>query len=405
MPPRSDQVSVPAAWIRGGSSNAVFYHEKDLPPEGEMRDRLLKRAMGTPDPIQIDGVGGAKAVTSKIAIIRPSERDDADIDYIFAQSGVKDDLIDYTANCGNISAGVGPFAIDEGLVSNFRKGQSLDPKIRTQEVRIFNTGTEKVLISHVPIDHDGYSIASGEYTMAAVPGTGAPILMDYRETVGASRNIGVLPSGNPQDTIDLNGKPVNITIGDVGNIIVFVSAEAMGISGKETAEALTEDRQLLDRVREVRGKASQLVGLCDDWRNVDQESPYMPMFNIISEAAPGDAEAHMTGRLFLDNMCHPSMAGTASVCTAAMSRTKGSLVYELVGKKARSQKVLNIAHPLGVIPVAVEIEQQTADTESPAFTTLSFIRTSRRLMDGKIYVPKEIFHSQSTGVNGVNGDA
>ena len=405
MPPRSDQVSIPAAWIRGGSSNAVFYHEKDIPPEGPTRDRVLKRVMGTPDPIQIDGLGGAKAVTSKIAIIRPSKRDDADIDYIFAQSGVKDDLIDYTANCGNISSGVGPFAIDEGLVSDFRKGRSLDPKIRTQEVRIFNTGTEKVLISHVPIDQDGFSVASGEYPMAAVPGTGAPILMDYRETVGASRNKGLLPSGNPTDRIELDGRPVSITIGDAGNIIVFVSADDMGVSGKETAEAMTEDRGLLDRVREVRGKAAQLVGLCENWQNVDQESPYMPMLNIISDAPADDSEAHMTGRLFLDNMCHPSMAGTASVCTTAMSRTRGSLVYDLVGKQARDQKVLNISHPLGVIPVAVEIEEQTTGTESPAFTTLSFIRTSRRLMDGKVYVPKDIFESPVNGVNGINGHA
>lgn len=164
MPARADQISIPAAWIRGGSSNAVFYHERDLPPEGPLRDKVLKRVMGTPDPIQIDGLGGAKAVTSKIAVIRPSQRDDADIDYIFAQSGVHDDVIDYTGNCGNISSGVGPFAIDEGLVSDFRKGTSLNPKIRTQEVRIFNTGTQKVLISHVPIDEEGYSIASGEYS-------------------------------------------------------------------------------------------------------------------------------------------------------------------------------------------------------------------------------------------------
>lgn len=241
--------------------------------------------------------------------------------------------------------------------------------------------------------------------MAAVPGTGAPILMDYRETVGASRNAGLLPSGNPTDKIELEGKPVDITIGDVGNIIVFVSSDAMGVSGKETAEAMTEDRGLLDRVREVRGKAAKLVGLCDDWRTVDQESPYMPMLNIVSESSADDSESHMTGRLFLDNMCHPSMAGTASVCTTAMSRTKGSLLYDLVGKKARSEKFLNIAHPLGIIPVAVEVEEATADTGSPAFTTLSFIRTSRRLMDGKVYVPKEVLESHTNTVNGTNGHA
>lgn len=399
MPPRADQVAVPAAWVRGGSSNAVFYHEKDLPPEGPLRDRLLKRVMGTPDTIQIDGVGGAKAVTSKIAVIRPSRRDDADIDYIFAQSGVKNDVIDYTANCGNISSGVGPFAIDEGLVSDFREGRSLDPKIRTQEVRIFNTGTQKVLISHVPIDDEGYSVASGEYTMAAVPGTGAPILMDYRETVGASRDSGLLPTGNPVDKIDVDGQSVDITIGDAGNLIVFVSAEDMGVSGHETAEALTEKNGLLDRVREVRGKAAKMVDLCQDWRKVDEESPFMPMLVILSGPPKNSPEAHMSGRLFLDDMCHPSMAGTGSVSTAAMSRTRGTLVYELVGKKVRAEDQLKIAHPLGVIPVAVQVEKD-ADTESPSFSTLSFIRTSRRLMDGQVYVPKDIFEHASNGVNG-----
>ena len=343
-------------------------------------------------------------MTSKIAIIRPSQRRDADVDYIFAQSGVRDDAIDYTANCGNISSGVGPFAIDEGLVENFRKGRSLDADIITQEVRIFNTGTEKVLISHVPIDEDGYSVAAGNYTMAAVPGAGAPILMDYRETVGASRNKGLLPTGNPRDAIKMeDGGSVDITIGDVGNIIVFVGAEAMGVSGLETAEALTENRSLLDRVREVRGKASHLVDLCQDWRKVDEESPFMPMLVIVSDPPSGITEAQMSGRLFLDNMCHPSMAGTGSVCTAAMSRTRGTLVYEQIGAKARTQNVLNISHPLGIIPVATEVLEHTKDSEAPQFSTLSFMRTSRRLMDGKVYVPKSVFEENPNGINGVNG--
>ncbi len=298
-----------------------------------------------------------------------------------------------------VSSGVGPFSIDENLVSEFRKGRSIDPTVPTQEVRIYNTGTDKVLISHVPISPDCFSVASGEYTMAAVPGTGAPILMDYRETVGASRNNGVLPTGNPVDIIDLQGSLVGITIGDVGNIIVFVAADSMTISGYGTAQTLTEDKSLLDRVREVRGKAAQLVGMCNDWRNVDQESPFMPMLSIISKAPQSSPEAHMSGRLFLDNMCHESMAGTASVCTAAVSRTRGTLVYDLVGKEGRAQNVLNIAHPLGIIPVAVEIVAETRDSAAPAFSTLSFIRTSRRLMDGKVYVPKDIFEDELNAVH------
>lgn len=406
MPPRKDQVAIPAAWVRGGSSNAIFYHEKDIPPEGALRDRVLKRVMGTPDPIQIDGLGGAKAVTSKIAIIRRSEREDADIDYIFAQSGVAIDEIDYTANCGNISSGVGPFAIDEGLIakSAFREGKSVDPMVRTQEVRIFNTGTKKVLISHVPIDDGGYSIADGEYTMAAVPGTGAPILMDYRETIGASRDRGLLPTGNVVDEIEVQGEKIGITVGDVANIVVFVSAKDMGVNGDETAESLTENRKLLDRVREFRGKGAQMVGLCQDWRKVDQESPFLPFLVVVSPPSPKSPGSHVTCRLFLDNMCHPSMAGTGSCCTSAMSRTKGTVVWDCLSEQAKAEKVLEIGHPLGIIPIATEVVQGTEGTDRPEFSTLSFIRTSRRLMDGHVYVPRSIFEEApgDSGVNGVN---
>lgn len=396
MGPRKDQKSIPAAWIRGGSSNAVFYHEKDIPPEGPIRDRVLKRVMGTPDPIQIDGLGGAKAVTSKVAVIRPSPREDADIDYTFAQSGVAIDEIDYTANCGNISSGVAPFAIDEGLIpkSAFREGSSIDPKVRTQEVRIHNTGTKKVLISHVPIDEEGYSVADGEYAMAAVPGTGAPILMDYRETVGASRDRGLLPTGHAVDEIEVQGETVPVTIGDVANIVVFVHARHMGVSGHETAENLTENRALLDRVREVRGKAAQLVDLCKDWRKVDQDSPFLPFLVIVAPPSPDAPDTHLACRLFLDNMCHPSMAGTGSCCTSAMSRTRGTVVYNVVNEKARAEKVVNIAHPLGVIPIATEVVRGTEGSEKPEFGTLSFIRTSRRLMDGKVYVPRRVFEGR-----------
>ena len=136
--------------------------------------------MGSPDPLQIDGMGGSHIVTSKIAIIRPSDRDDADVDYTFAQVGIENNTVGYTGNCGNISAGVGPFAIDEGLVKEKRPGVSPDPDVRTQLVRIYNTGTKKVLVSHVPLDpKTGLSLESGNFAIDGVPGTAAPILMDY----------------------------------------------------------------------------------------------------------------------------------------------------------------------------------------------------------------------------------
>lgn len=177
---RKNHRSVPVAYIRGGTSKALFFHESDVPPAGEARDRFLRRIMGSPDRLQIDGMGGSHVVTSKIALIRPSERPDADVDYTFVQVGIDNDVVGYVGNCGNISAGVGPFSIDEGLVKEKRPGVSIDPKLEAQEVRIYNTGTKKVLISHVPIDPEtGNSLEPGDAAIDGCPGTGAPILMDY----------------------------------------------------------------------------------------------------------------------------------------------------------------------------------------------------------------------------------
>lgn len=174
-----NQCGLPVAYYRGGTSKALFFHENVLPSPGTERDKVLKRVMGSPDPLQIDGMGGAKAVTSKIAIIKKSTRDDADIDYTFVQVGIKEDTISYEGNCGNISAAVGPFAIDEGLVSH-RPGISINTTLQSQEVRIYNTGTKKVIVSHVPIDDNGAFVHSGNEKISGVPGTGSPILMDYR---------------------------------------------------------------------------------------------------------------------------------------------------------------------------------------------------------------------------------
>lgn len=173
------QYGVPVSFYRGGTSKALFFHEKDLPELGLQRDRFLKRAMGSPDPLQLDGMGGSRAVTSKVAIVKKSDREDADVDYTFAQVGIVSKVIYYNANCGNISSAVGPFAIDEGLVE-YRPGFPINPLVNAQEVRIYNTGTKKILIAHVPIDSDGLALVEGDCTISGVPGTSAPILMDYR---------------------------------------------------------------------------------------------------------------------------------------------------------------------------------------------------------------------------------
>ena len=175
------QYGIPAAYIRGGTSKAVFLSKEHIPPPGPLRDAVLKRIMGSPDPMQIDGMGGTRVVTSKIAIVSPSEREDVDIDYEFAQVGIDQDDIGYDGNCGNISSAVGPYAIDEGMVKRFRIGASIDKTLISQEIRIWNTGTKKLIISHVPVDsRTGKSISNGTASIDGTPGTGAPILIDFR---------------------------------------------------------------------------------------------------------------------------------------------------------------------------------------------------------------------------------
>jgi 2-methylaconitate cis-trans-isomerase PrpF len=187
------QNGIKCVYARGGSSKALFLIRDDIPPPGSLRDKVLLRLVGSPDPIQIDGMGGSRIVTSKIAIISTSQREDADVDYEFAQCGVDVASIGYNGNCGNISSGVGPFAIDEGLIAKpFRQGVSPAPGILTREVRIWQTGTKKLLVAHVPIDErTGKSISKGEFEIAAVPGTGAPILMDFRNVSIPRRILGI----------------------------------------------------------------------------------------------------------------------------------------------------------------------------------------------------------------------
>ncbi|KAF9881553.1 3-methylitaconate isomerase [Colletotrichum karsti] len=235
--------SIFATFIRGGTSKALFFHEKDLPPPGRTRDNVLIRVMGSPDPSQIDGMGGGRVVTSKVAIIRPSQRPDADVDYTFAQVGLGESKVSYDANCGNISSGVGPFAINEGLLKSqtWRDGKRV--------VRIYNTGTDALLVAHVQIDEfTGRAQEKGDYAISGCQGTGAPILMDYSQAALPSK---MLPTDNIIDHYDCTFGQVEATFCEVGNPVAFVAAECLGVLGSETVDSLDSDKELIDRIRET----------------------------------------------------------------------------------------------------------------------------------------------------------
>lgn len=389
-------VSIPSIYIRGGTSKALFFHDRDLPPPGKLRDALLLRIMGSPDPMQIDGMGGTHIVTSKVAVIAPSQQENADVDYTFYQVSTENAIVSSTGNCGNISAGVGPFAINEGIVKSFREGVSPDGETtRTQEIRIYNTGTRKIMRSHVPIDDKtGRAKESGDYAIAGCPGTGAPILMDYRDLAGGTLGKGLLPTGTPVDHVQLGDNTVQVTTMDIGNLISFANADDLDKTGGEKALALTSDKALVARVRYLRGLLAQKVGLCQHPEKVDEESPMAPMIVLVSK--PSDNEAHVQSRLFLDNKCHTAMALTGGVATAACAKVKDSIVSRLLDEKAKATTTFKIQHPAGILPISVEAEY-SHDNALPSFRTLSFVRTSRYLFKGDVFIAEDFRQKYYSG--------
>ncbi len=381
-----EQIAIRCTIMRGGTSKGVFFMRDDLPPPGPQRDRLLKRVMGTPHTMQIDGLGGSNLLTSKIAIIGPPTVPGADVDYTFAQVEIVRDVVDYAGNCGNISAAVGPFAIEAGFVR---------PKPEITEVRIHNTNTGKVFVSHVPVSN-GRPRVGGDLAIPGVPGTGARIFLDYRQTAGAKTGS-ILPTGRRIDVIGLeSGETVETTICDVGNPAVFVSAAAVGLGGSELPAEIDSTPRLLALLREIRGKGALLIGSARDWRRVDDESPLLPFVIIVSEpsdyvgiggVAVAAGETDLRARMIFMNHCHESMAGTGSMCIGAASRIPGSVPSSVLSPAARRRDTLRIGHPSGSMPVTAKA--RPADRpEGVEFEGLGFERTARRLLDGTVYVPR-----------------
>jgi 2-methylaconitate cis-trans-isomerase PrpF len=379
-----EQTTVPCVIMRGGTSKGLYFHRDDLPPGGDDRDRVLKRLMGSPDLLQIDGLGGSRPVTSKVAVIAASERDDADVDYTFGQVDIERDLIGYIGNCGNISSGVGPFAIDEKLVA-------VTEPITT--VRIYNTNTDKVLSAKVPV-RDGKAQVHGDCVIAGVPGSGAPIVMDYSGTVGAVSGR-LLPTGRVVDTIVLeDGRNLAATLCDVANPCVFVAAADVGLTGNELPEEISANSALMTTIGEIQSKTGQMFGLWPNWQDVS-----MPGFPLVVLVAPpadytdtagtehGESSMDLRARLLFVNRCHDSMAGTGATCLAAASRIPGSVARRVLTSDGVSS-TLRIGHPLGVMDVVVTVDADSQGNDI-RFTTLGFARTARRLMAGHAYLPMQ----------------
>ena len=367
----------PVSSLRGGPSTGVYILETDLPANKEDWEPILLRLMGSPDKKQIDGLGGSQSVTSKVAIIKKSDRDDADVDYTFAQVSVDKPLVSYKGNCGNISSGVGPFAIEKGLI---------EAKGEITPVRIYNTNTDKIIVADV-VTKDGQVVYAGDFYIAGVPGTASPIKLKFVEPAG-TLGKGLLPTGNAVDILEVPGYGnVEVSIVDAANPLVFVKAKDLGLSGAELPEDLNADAQKLDLLEAVRGLAAVKLGLIEDYTRSAWETPGIPKMTFVAEPAAyttaegkelvaGDVD--LLSRMMSMQKTHPSYAMTGAMCTAAAAVVPGSVVNQVLSPNADTQ-FIRIGHPSGVLECGVDYEEN--GTCPRIFDTFGF-RTANLLLDG-----------------------
>ena len=367
--------------VRGGTSKGIFIMENELPANQKERDSLICKIFGSPDVRQIDGLGGADVLTSKLAIVGPSARPDADVDYTFGQVSFEKAFIDYKGNCGNISAAVGPYAIDKGLVA---------AKEPVTSVRIHLTNSHQILTAQVPVK-GGRAEVEGDCSIDGVPGTGARIDLDWSEITGTVCGK-LLPTGNPRDVFSIDGKEYPVTLVDAGNPLVFIKAESLGMKGTETPEESEGSRERMELIEKIRSQAAVCFGLVKGPEEAYEESPYNPFFAIVSSPADyqcfnGGAVAgkdvDLVSRLLFMHHMHKAYPITGTVCTGAAMKIPGSIPWEVMKKESRDKETLYIGHPSGRLEVKVKasIKDGTIKMDS-----IKVFRTARMIMYGTVYV-------------------
>lgn len=367
--------------MRGGTSKGIFLMAHDLPTNPSQQDDVILQIFGTPDIRQIDGLGGGDLLTSKCAIIGPSSRPDADVDYTFAQVALDKALVNRKGNCGNIAAAVGPFAIHQGLVP-------VTEPVTT--VRIHLTNSHNIVTAEIPVAN-GEAVVDGELHIDGVPGTGAKIILDWKDGQGAFTGK-MLPTGHVSDVIEAGGRNYHVSIFDVGNPLVFVPAGELNLTGLETPKMIESNPEVMALLEEIRGKAAEKIGMVQHWQSSVQESGYVPFIALVSPPAAYETfdgkqveakDVDVVSRLLFMQQVHKSYPVTSTVTLAIAAKIPGTVVSQVVRPESKQQQDIRIGHPAGVIPAEsmVDIEKDTIVVRKAAM-----YRTARLIMDGYVYV-------------------
>ncbi|MEW9899456.1 2-methylaconitate cis-trans isomerase PrpF [Chitinivorax sp. PXF-14] len=380
-----NQLKIPAAWMRGGTSKGLFFRADVLPADPALANRILLRAVGSPDPYgkQSDGVGGGTSATSKIAIVGKSTQEGCDVDYLFGHVAIDDALIDYAGNCGNLTAAVGPFAIEERLV----------PAVEGMTtVRIWQANVGKVIVAHVPVKH-GLPVVESDFRFDGLAFPGAEIRLDFLDPAGGSTGK-LFPTGNKIDTLDIPdlGK-LKTTLIDAGNPTVFVKAKDLGLSGFETPDQVNANAELLARLETIRAHAAVAMGLAETPDEATRLRPAIPKISFVAKPADyvaaggrpvAKADCDITARIVSMGKLHHAYTGTGAIALAVAACIPATIVSQTVGKALEAGRELRFGQPAGVTTMAAEVEGKGSDWNVPK---VSMGRSARRLMEGCVLVP------------------
>jgi 2-methylaconitate cis-trans-isomerase PrpF len=376
-----EQQRLRAVFMRGGTSRAIMFRQSDLPADRAAWAPIFLAAMGSPDANgrQLDGMGGGVSSLSKVCVIGPPSRPDADVDYTFAQVSVTEAAVDYAGNCGNMSSAIGPFAVDEGLVPR--------PDGAEAVVRIHNTNTRKIIVARFPMD-GRYAAVDGDLAIDGVAGTGAPIRLDFTDPGGAKTGQ-LLPTGNTVDRLDVPELgTVEASLVDAANPCIFVPAEAVGATGTELPQTLEREPVLMAQLEAIRRAGSVAMGIATSPEAAGDvlSIPKVAMVaapaaaSTLSGRALGPGDADILVRMISVGQPHRAVPLTGALCLAVACRLPGSVPNRLLRQDDRAADI-RIGHPSGVILVAAEVRETNRGFAVPHATVY---RTARRLFHGEV---------------------
>lgn len=383
MPPRA----IPCMYMRGGTSKGPFFKEADLPTDKASRDRVLLSVMGSPDPRQIDGLGGAHPLTSKVGIVRPSSREGVDLEFLFAQLQPHKDTVDTTPNCGNMLAAVVPFAISSGM---------LEAQVDTTTLRVLtlNTDMQCDITVQTPMGPDGHRFVAdtGDARIDGAPGSSAPITINFLDTAGSVCS-GLLPTGHVKDRVrveptdELQGfEPfeLDVTCIDNGMPLVLFKATDLGRTGYESVDVMNADTELKTRIEALRLQVSVLMGLGD------VRTKNYPKMTLIAPPVHGGA---LTTRSFIPHVCHDAIGVLAAVTVGTACVLQGTVCEGVAVMQAGERQALSVEHPTGEFSVALQTRTAPELPGGHEVTQAALLRTARLIMRGEVMVPAQIWNS------------